>query len=274
MCKVVQFTFECGHHLKLRKSRCLGKVSKQRKIGPKAACCAEAYLTTKLSFDCGECQQILWEKAWNYKLERAKEFQSHLVKAGLPGAYKVSQEINNMEQEHSQEAWNIRQKFPPIHKVPIERVEPSTETQRESNLRKEVRPEDVVVVDQKREEANDDGEGFWTSTDSFQDQSLALHNTDSSWVDNFLAPQDTELPESPGDGFDFGSNAWDWSDHGEDSSETPSDPSFDRMRHELLDYKLSDPDKYYRHWLRVCRMERQHFEDVTGRVISLPGKGG
>ena len=216
MCKVVQFTFDCGHNLRVRKSRCHGKFRKERRDSMKAACCAEPYLNTRFSIDCGQCQQMGWEKSWAVKLERAQTFLVGLTKAGLPGAQQVSEQIKMMEDEHNEDAWNIRQRFPPLHKPSsIERVKIRTNAPRNSHLRKEVRPEDVVEPKVRSYmEGDDDDDDYVRSTDPLHpiitNYSHPLDNADDSWVDAYLSQEETKLPDSPDIGFDPRSNDWNW----------------------------------------------------------------
>jgi hypothetical protein len=213
MCKVVQFTFDCGHNLRLRKSRCHGKFRKETRNSRKAACCAEPYIIRRISIDCGQCQQIGWEKSWTEKLERAQTFLAGLTKAGLPGAQQVSEQIKKIEDEHNEDAWNIRQRFPPLHKASsIERVKIRTIAPQNSHLRKEVRPEDVVEPKVKGYMEGDDDDDYVRSTDPIHpvttNYSHPLDDVDDSWVDEYLLQETSKLPESPD--IDPESNAWNW----------------------------------------------------------------
>jgi hypothetical protein len=215
MCTVVQFTFDCGHNHKLRKSRCHGKFHKERRDSRKAACCAEPYLITKLSIDCGPCQQIDWEKFWAEKLGRAQIFLAALIRAGMPGVQQVSDQIKTMEDEHNQDAWSIRQKFPPLCKPSsIERVKLRTRAPGCSPLSKEVRPEDVVESRVKSFVEGDDDDDYIRSTDPLHpvttDYSHPLDNADTSWFNEYLSQEEIKLAESPDIAFDPGSNPWNW----------------------------------------------------------------
>jgi hypothetical protein len=154
-----------------------------------------------------------WERSWGEKLERAQTFLAGLTRAGLPGTKQVSEQINKMEDEHNKDAWNIRQRFPPLHKASsIERVKIRTNAPRSSHLRKEVRPEDVVEPKVKGYMEGDDDDDYVRSTDPLHpvitDYSHPLDNSDDSWVDAYLSQEEARLPESPDIGFDPGSNAW------------------------------------------------------------------
>jgi hypothetical protein len=156
-----------------------------------------------------------WERSWGEKLERAQTFLTGLTRAGLPGTKQVSEQINKMEDEHNKDAWNIRQRFPPLHKASsIERVKIRTNAPRNSHLRKEVRPEDVVEPKVKGYMEGDDDDDYVRSTDPLHpvitDYSHPLDNSDDSWVDAYLSQEEARLPESPDIGFDPGSNAWNW----------------------------------------------------------------
>jgi hypothetical protein len=141
-------------------------------------------------------------------------FLAALVRAGMPGVQQVSDQINTMEDEHNEDAWNIRQKFPPLHKASsIERVKIRTQAPGGSHLSKEVRPEDVVEFRVNSYVERDDDD-YIRSTDPLHpittDYSYPLDNADNSWVNECLSQEETKLAESPDIGFDPGSSSWNW----------------------------------------------------------------
>jgi len=215
MCKVVRYTFNCGHHLKLQTSQCRGKFHREKRGGKRAACCAEPYLTTKFSYNCGECEQTEWEDAWRERLDRARRFLAGL--AGLPGRDQVLEEIKNLESEYSRDAWNLRQKFPPIHKKLIGRVAPGG-ARGTSKLRIELQPEEISLDGKTNEIEAEEDEDTLESTDPFHpitlDYSHPLDNSDNSWVEEYLAQKEAEIPQAPNMGFEPEPDTWSfWNKH-------------------------------------------------------------
>ncbi|KAF2714801.1 hypothetical protein K504DRAFT_496703 [Pleomassaria siparia CBS 279.74] len=195
MCKVIQFTFDCGHYRKLRKSRCRGMFQKERRGGKKAACCAEAYLAIRLSFNCGQCYENKWERNCKQKLAQAKNFLAHLIEADLPGVFKVSEEIKKLEQANEQDAWKIRQANPHINRVPIKRVESREDPPGKSLLSNEIRPKDVVLLEENQHEFDDD-EDCVLSTDPLHpitSNYSFFDDLDTSWTHDILAQEVTLL---------------------------------------------------------------------------------
>ena len=118
-----------------------------------------------------------------------------------------------MEDDHNEDAWNIRQSFPPLHKASsIERVKIRTIAPQNSHLRKEVRPEDVVEPKVKGYIEGDDDDDYVRSTDPIHpvttNYSHPLDDVDDSWVDDYLSQETPKLPESPD--IDPESNAGNW----------------------------------------------------------------
>lgn len=234
MCKVAQYQFSCEHYFKLCRSRCGGTRCKTtRSKRTKAACCAEAYITIKLPFDCNKCQQDMWITCWKKKLERASTFRDKLVEKHLPGAAEVAQLVKNLEDEYEDAAWHLRKLFPQATKPNIDRPKPTCKDEKRvtSLLKEEVQPHEVMLPgEMEQQEEHDDTDDYERSTDPFHpitmDYSHPLDGVDDSYLlDHFTSEElASSLDGDTTAGFDPGDSGWDWGgyDCTKDSYETAS----------------------------------------------------
>ncbi|KAF2657242.1 hypothetical protein K491DRAFT_714639 [Lophiostoma macrostomum CBS 122681] len=187
MCKVIRFLFACYHTVKIRESKCGGTYAKSRRNGRSTACSADAYINIKLRHACGPCQQAEWDAKWKLKLSRAKLFQEKI--AGQPGEKEVVELVGQLESEYSEAVWRVRSIFPPAAHEPVKKVQtaPIEKMKRSSPLGQEVKPEDVVLVLDDAEEA-EEPDAFHLEPINYEHP---LDNQDSSYLQEFFPGPET-----------------------------------------------------------------------------------
>ncbi|KAI8942154.1 hypothetical protein NX059_000243 [Plenodomus lindquistii] len=228
MCNVVYYHFACAHSLRRRRSRCAGTKHKITRTSTKAACTAESFLTIHVRNDCGACQLEQWEQDWASKLRRAVAFQDKLRGATDFAKYKmVDSLVHELKNRYTQESWDTRRLFAPVVKRPVSRVSVSFYTTAPSPLSQEVRPEDILEPEKRKQWAdmddNDYDGNYVASTDPLHPVSTDYshpwddENDSGSWVLQHLPhegeEEDVITANHHGDGIDFEGTSWSWEDN-------------------------------------------------------------
>ncbi|KAF2477396.1 uncharacterized protein BDR25DRAFT_364186 [Lindgomyces ingoldianus] len=143
MCKVIRLRYECGHLVRVRKSRCRGTSHKETRTRKITACSADGYMLVNASTACGSCLRQEWEAPWISKLNKAKTFLARLIEKDLPGQYSVAEHIEQISKDYDAAAWKIRDHFP-SDKVSIQRASMGQKVNKKSPLSNEVQPEEVL----------------------------------------------------------------------------------------------------------------------------------
>ncbi|CAO2651627.1 Nn.00g041970.m01.CDS01 [Neocucurbitaria sp. VM-36] len=137
----------------------------------------------------------------------------------MPGMEEVGGLVTELENQYTMDSWEARNMFAQARKSSVARVAISEYRRAASPLVQEVRPEDVVVADRRKEWAdmdeNDYDGNYVASTDPIHpvntDYSHPWDDDVGSWVLNHLSPEELEAP-SPDTIVDLDKSSWSWED--------------------------------------------------------------
>lgn len=223
MCTVIYYAFVCDHYVAWCHSRCGGTKVKERCDSRRAACTAEGYITIKRSSPCNKCSRESWTSRWQRRLEKARQFHNELVKEKLPGASVVSELIMGLDKTFEIESWELRNTIPYGDRAKIRRVSPATVRRIKlppSPLKREVQPEEIglpVITEPVYDDDDDWVDPLHPIETNYEPVCAGI---DDEYLDFLTGEASGEIAEPEQDDADPFALSWDWTDEGEESTDT------------------------------------------------------
>jgi len=189
MCRILGIRYTCGHTSSHRLSTCRGTRAKSK--DGRAACCCYPDISRSLPLSCGPCQYSTFCAEWESRIQAARDAliaaqqsnsenqpgHSRICKGGAflterspsqsSNMREFAEEVQRLTDQYESAAWMVRQTLPPQLKASYSRPSHNAWIRRSSSLCTEVKPEEIVLPEERHISERTQLQGPYSTFQSF-----------------------------------------------------------------------------------------------------------